>query len=414
MDNQSQHVLIIGYVWPEPDSSAAGRRMMQLISLFRDRGWDITFASASSKTEHMSDLQKEGIDTVEIEVNNSDFDTFIRKLEPTIVLFDRFVTEEQFGWRVAKQCPNALRVLDTEDLHCLRKARRKAVESGRRFKKENLLSEEIAKREIAGILRCDLSLIISEAEMDLLENVFGIDKDLLLYLPFLLDPIDANATGWPDFEERNHFVTIGNFRHAPNWDAVQYLEDEIWPQIRQQLPEAELHVYGAYPHTKAQALHQPDEGFYIEGRAEKAETVVKKARVLLAPLRFGAGLKGKLIEAMQCGTPSVTTGIGAEGISGKMEWPGAVADDPGDIASAAVELYTDKATWQRARQKGVQIINQRFDREKFGPALIERISNLQGALEQHRLKNFTGAMLMHHTMASTEYMSRWIEAKNTS
>ena len=101
----------------------------------------------------------------------------------------RFMIEEQYGWRVMKNCPNALRILDTEDLHCLRKTRHKALKEKRVFSKNDLLKEDITKREIASILRCDLSLMISTFEMDLLQNFFKIDEKLLYHLPFLLSKI---------------------------------------------------------------------------------------------------------------------------------------------------------------------------------------------------------------------------------
>ena len=98
-------VLIIGYVWPEPRSSAAGGHMMQIIESFLQRGWHITFSSPAGIGEHKADLASLGIDEVGIELNNSSFDTFISQLAPDIVLFDRFMMEEQFGWRVEKHCP---------------------------------------------------------------------------------------------------------------------------------------------------------------------------------------------------------------------------------------------------------------------------------------------------------------------
>ena len=104
-------VLIIGYVWPEPRSSAAGGHMMQIIESFLQQGWHITFSSPAGIGEHKADLATLGIDEVSIALNNSSFDTFITELAPDIVLFDRFMMEEQFGWRVEKHCPQALRVL---------------------------------------------------------------------------------------------------------------------------------------------------------------------------------------------------------------------------------------------------------------------------------------------------------------
>jgi glycosyltransferase involved in cell wall biosynthesis len=134
--------------------------------------------------------------------------------------------------------------------------------------------------------------------------------------------------------------------------------------------------------------------------------------VLLAPLRLGAGLKGKLVEAMQCGTPSVTTSIGAEAMHGNLSWCGSIADSPEDFAQAAMQLYSDKTSWEIAQQNGVEIIKQIYPKEELGKAFIQRLEELQANLENHRQQNFIGSMLMHHTLRSTEFMSRWIEAKN--
>lgn len=407
----TQNILIIGTVWPEPNSSAAGSRTLQLIELFQTQNYKITFASAASDSEHAFDVLTLGIEKVKIELNNKSFDEFVSKLQPSIVIFDRFMIEEQFGWRVAENAPDAVRVLDTIDLHCLRQARQLAFKEKRPFTTEDLFSDT-AKREIASILRCDSSLIISDFEMKLLHDYFKVDISLLHYVPFLLDKIEeVTQKSWPLFEERNHFVTIGNFIHEPNWNAVQYLKEEIWPLIRKQLPTAELHVYGAYASQKVNELNNVKEGFLIKGRAEDAMQVVKAAKVCLAPLRFGAGIKGKLVEAMQCGTPSVTTDIGAEGMHGTFEWNGIVANTPQEFADAAVELYSDKTLWQKSQKNGIIIINNFYSKEIHGAKLIEQILNIQKNLKQHRLNNFTGAMLMHHTLGSTKYMSKWIEEK---
>jgi glycosyltransferase involved in cell wall biosynthesis len=411
--NQVQKLLIIGFVWPEPNSSAAGGRMMQLISLFKAQGFGITFASPAQNSDFMVDLQEYEVDKKSIELNNSSFDVFIKELNPSVVLFDRFMMEEQFGWRVTENCPDALRLLDTEDLHCLRLARQKAFKENRSFNTTDLFIEEVAKREIASILRCDLSLMISEFEMELLESAFKIDTSLLYYLPFLLEPIESfEIQELPTFEERKDFIFIGNFLHEPNWNAVQYLKDTIWPLIKKRLPEVVLNVYGAYPSQKVLQLHNAKEGFFIMGRAIDAQEVVQEARVVLAPLRFGAGIKGKLLEAMECGTPSVTTSIGSESMHGDLPWNGFVTDDVTDFVDAAVQLYQDKAIWQKAQQNGISIINQRYSKGLFESEFRAKIEFLRSNLEQHRLSNFMGAMLQHHTLKSTKYMSRWIEEKN--
>jgi hypothetical protein len=413
MHNSQQQVLFIGSVWPEPASSAGGSRTVQLMELFISQGWQLTFASTAATSEHAIDFSKWPVSKVSIQLNDSGFDDFISQLQPTIVVFDKFMIEEQFGWRVAQHCPKALRILDTIDLHCLRTARQKALKEKRDFEQSDLLKEEMAKREIASILRSDISLIISDVEMELLENLFHVDPVLLHYVPFLLDPVtDEVKKNWLDFEARAHFITIGNFLHEPNWNAVLYLKQEIWPFIRKELPGVALHVYGAYGTQKIEALHAPQEGFLIKGRAEDARAVVSKARICVAPLRFGAGIKGKLAEAMQCGTPSVTTDIGAEGMHGKLKWSGSVVNEATAFAKAAVQLYTNKILWNSSQEQGAVIINECYAKKELGKQLLKRILEVKHSLELHRLKNFTGAMLMHHTLSSTKYLSKWIEEKN--
>ena len=183
-----QTVLILGSVWPEPQSSAAGVRMMTLISLFLEQGWKVIYGSAAADSDYCADLSELNVEKIRVQLNDSGFDSYIRDVNPSIVVFDRFMVEEQFGWRVAEQCPDALRILDTEDLHCLRRARRKAFKESREFQAEDLLSSDVARREIASILRSDLSLLISRYELELLKTLFKVDESLLLYLPFLEVP----------------------------------------------------------------------------------------------------------------------------------------------------------------------------------------------------------------------------------
>ena len=124
-------LVIIGSVWPEPQSTAAGSRMLQLISLFQEQKYEVTFMCSAARSDYSFDLAQISVHTLSIQLNNASFDSEIARINPSIVVFDRFMIEEQYGWRVAEQCPNALRILDTEDLHFLRKAREMAYKQNR-------------------------------------------------------------------------------------------------------------------------------------------------------------------------------------------------------------------------------------------------------------------------------------------
>ena len=292
-----------------------------------------------------------------------------------------------------------------------------------------LLHTPMAIREIAAIHRSDLTLMISQVEVELLVNHFNVPKQQLLHLPFMLDAISATEQNQlPNFEQRQHFISIGNFRHAPNWDAVLQLKKHIWPLIRKQLPKAEMHIYGAYPPPKATQLHNAKQGFHIKGWAEDAKAVMQQARVCLAPLRFGAGIKGKLSDAMQCGTPTVTTTIGSEGMlipdnGGLNEcknliWNGEIIDtqemmdNPQAFADAAVKLYQDEEVFKVFQKNGFKLIKQQYDRSYWQAIFVQALLTQQDQLETLRQGNFTGLMLRHHSMKSTQYMAQWIEAKN--
>ena len=402
-------LLVIGYVWPEPNSSAAGTHIMSIMRLFKANGYKVEFCTPCAISEHSIDLKEEGISSSSIELNSDNFDVYIKAYNPDTVLFDRFMMEEQFGWRVESNCPNALKILDTEDLQLLRNARHQALKENRDVSKADLFST-LAKREISAILRCDISLIISSYEMKLLKETFKVDSSLLHHLPFMVN-LDKCPSETKAYEEREHFMTIGNFRHAPNWDVVLHLQ-KIWPLIRKQLPKAQLHIYGSYPPPKATALNNPKTGFLIKGWADDAFEVMENSRVCLAPIRFGAGIKGKLLDAMIMQTPSITSSIGSEGMYEDETWPGFISDDLEEFAKKAVELYNDEKLWNEAKENSTILLKSKYDADILSKKLIEKIDEVYENLEEHRLDNFIGSMLRHHSMASTKYMSQWIEEKN--
>ncbi|MEM8868539.1 MAG: glycosyltransferase [Verrucomicrobiota bacterium] len=394
--------LIIGKVWPEPASSAAGSRTLALIDAFKTAGWPVHFASAAQFSDYSEQLERPGLTTHRIEVNDSSFDRWIQELDPELVVFDRFMTEEQFGWRVETQCPNARRVLDTSDLHCLRAARREALLQQTPLE----LFNETALREIASIYRSDLSLIISEVELQILLEQFQVPPAQLCYLPLLAGPPMEKV---PAFSEREHFVMIGNYLHEPNWDAVRWCRHEIWPLIRKALPSAELHLYGAYEPDKARQLADLKLGVRCCGRAERSMRTLAQYRVNLAPLRFGAGQKGKVVDGFCAGTPTIATPVAAESMNGPIEWGCPMHDDPSDFAAVAAKVYTDPELWSHIQQQGYEIRAERLDATHWKPVLIEALTRLDPS---QRRDCFIGRMLRHHQHRSTEFMSRWIEAKN--
>ncbi|NNC34344.1 MAG: glycosyltransferase family 4 protein [Croceitalea sp.] len=405
--------LFLGYVWPELKTTAAGHRMMQLIQAFQEQQYQITFASTAQPTPYSHDLQALDIVTEPIALNDESFDTFIKTLAPDVVIFDRFMVEEQFGWRVAEYLPQAIRILNTEDLHSLRDAREKCLKETKKFSQTHWLHTEKTKREVASIYRSDLSLLVSTYEMDLLINHVNMHKSLLMHMPLFYEAVSEQTfKNWPSFDERQDFIMVGNGKHAPNVDAIKHLNKYIWPLIRKQLPSARIQCYGAYLPQQVKELHKPKAGFIVKGWVEDLPGVMQHARVQLAPLRFGAGIKGKLLESMRNGLPFITTSIGVEGMCDEQDWSASLADEPEEFANKAVSLYQNQRSWTKIQLEGIAVLNRCFAKERHSQRLFSVLADIQSNPTAHRSQNFIGAMIQQQTMASTKYMAKWIEAKN--
>ncbi|MFK3772256.1 glycosyltransferase [Pseudomonas sp. NPDC089406] len=394
------HLLAIGLSWPAPQACSAGRHLLHILEQFRRHGWRVTFACPGPPGEHKADLTALGIDE---HIMASDDCAFAAA---DAVLFDGYHSEERYGRQLRQQQPGALNLLLTCGLESLRDARqqllrRRLVEGldpndfralfatpGPELYRQ-MAAAPLALRELAALWRCDLALVASDAELDLLVNGFGVPDYLLHHCPPVAEPLTMLRT----YAERAHFITLGNLSQPANIDALLWIRHNLWPMLRRRLPDAQLHIHGANPSAKVQALHAPDEGLHFKGWVADSDAAMAGARVCLAPLRSGAGVKGQLLDALRCGTPSVTTAIGTEGMQGQQPWPGRVEGTAEALAKAAVELYSDEAAWKRAQDACAPLLRLRFDPKRHGSELVGRVEHSLGQLDELRLFNFTGAML---------------------
>ncbi|WP_226664154.1 glycosyltransferase [Microbulbifer aggregans] len=404
MSTSAKRALLIAKQWPEPNSTAAGRRTLDILQLLKEAGYQVDIGSPAQPTPFQA---KTGYGEHQIEVNDESFDHWVRVLAPSVVIYDRFMMEEQFGWRVREQCPNAITLLDTSDFHSLREARHQALKSGQPLN----LFHPTAEREIAAMARCDLTIMISQVELDLLRQYFYLPEWQLHYLPFLVREL-PDQKAQPGFEERQHLVMIGGFKHAPNRDATIWFAEEIWPKLHGLLPGVECHVYGAYSDHAMHRLSDPTTGFRVHGRTEDALATLARYRLNLAPLRFGAGQKGKILEGWLSGTPTITTPIGAESMAPDDAWGYTLSDAPDQFAATAARLYQKKSAWLSARDAGNRALERGFSYSDHAGAFVERLEEIAANLEAHRNRNIWGRILRRTEHRAEEFMSRWIEAKN--
>ncbi|MGA9238472.1 glycosyltransferase [Robiginitalea sp.] len=407
-DTGYKSLLVIGHQWPEPKATGAGVRMLWLLNGFLQEGFHIVFGCASGSGDYRFDLGKLGITEVKIKLNDTSFDSFLQKNRFTHVLFDRFLTEEQFGWRVRDNLPGAQVLLDTEDLHSLRHSREDVLRRGGEWSVADWVEHPIFYREVASMFRSDLSLIISKPEMELLRAEVPHLREKLVYLPFGMD--GPAAVSGVNFHKRSDFVFVGNGKHPPNRDAITYLKTDIWPRIRKRLPDAELQIYGAYLPNQILQMHTPGEGFQVRGWAPELQPVLSTPRLLLAPLRFGAGIKGKILKASVFGLPVMGTSLAFEGIMEADNTLPFVADSAEQFAEKAVALYTHTTEWEQALGQQQQASKAHFNTS---------FNTLTGAMDSHpqrykslpRETRIIQNLLRNEAFGRLRYLSRWIEAK---
>lgn len=404
--------LIFSTVFPEPSSSAAGVRQMQWIRILLEFSDRVVLASPSAlKSERDWGYQPmpAGVELISLPLNDWSLVDWIRELAPSIVLFDRFITEEQFGPLVRDAVPGALRLLETQDLHFLRRAR------GDSLKEMTSFQSETALRETASILRSDHSFVVSSYEARLLSREFGIDPAAVDWIPFAYP--EGEGTGAEgDFNSRSGFQFIGNFRHAPNLDGLRWFRKEVWPLVRKRLPGVEWKIHGAYPSAEVVQWHHPKEdGIRVVGGVKELSDAFQGVRVNLAPLRFGAGVKGKLLDGFHHGVPAVSTPVGAEGLmltEDRSAFPGLVIDSVQDWVEACVRLHEDRLLWTESRKRARALMLDLYSSEKVTLQFRTRLSEILARHERGETPRWISRILRDEFQTGRKYFSKWIEAKN--
>ena len=417
-------------VWPEPSSSAAGVRLDYLIRLFIREGFELHLSSTAEQGPYSALYEDlDGVYRHNLDPNSSEISVKLAQINPDVVVFDRYPTEEQFSWHVMEACPKAIRILDTEDLHGLRRARQLTLEElenkgglthlyvAEHEIKPTSVYNTIALREMVSMHRSDLSLVVSDVELSYAQKYYGIPINQLMYLPILSSRL-FEPFGPLNNDMSTNACFIGNFKHVPNRDAVHFLRYQLWPHINKALSgqgdaNSECHIYGAYMDAKMERLHNPSIGFHMMGRVDDVYSTMAGYGVLLAPLRFGAGVKGKILDAISVELPVVTTPTGSEGLSVHLDgvdFPGYLAKTVEEFKQSAVKCLSTSAQnrWNFPDHKKLV---QRLDTE-YGNAFIAQVNNLIEGKNgiQHPIK----LMLEQNSQLAHRYLSKYIQLKNES
>lgn len=362
-----RRALVVDNYMVTPDKESGSLRMSNLFAILQDLGFEVTFSAANLEAPepYVSELQGRGIEVL--------YRPYVRSLKRHLVahgaLYDLVILSRADA--AAAVMPHARRygvnarvVYDTVDLHFLREERLAA------------LTGDASARRVAAHRRCqelslideaDDTLVVSDAELALLRAE---RPEARLHRVSNIHRILGSDT---PFEERRDILFIGAFAHPPNTDAVRWLASEILPRVRAELPDLQCHVIGANPPAEILSLVAP--GLILHGYVPDVAPFFSQCRLSVAPLRYGAGVKGKVNQSLAHGLPVVVTSPAAEGMYLKDGESALIADDADAFASAVVRLYSDRGLWNRLSMAGLVVMEAHFSFAAARRALAEIVGD---------------------------------------
>jgi glycosyltransferase involved in cell wall biosynthesis len=338
-----------------PDQDSGSVRVQGVLKTTREHGCKVTFIADNLeyKSPYVEDLQQLGVEvrywpelrSIEdyLEQEGAFFD---------VIVLSRYYVAEKHIAAVRKHAPQALVALDTHDLHYLRLRRLAELEPSAAHTRA---AEEAYAKEMAIMQACDVTLVVSPVEQDLLaKEQPGLDVRVFTNIHEVADRVPPHAG-------RSGMMFVGGYRHPPNIDAVLWYAKEVLPLVKQRLPGIKTYIIGS--NAPAEITDLADEALEIVGFVPDMTPYLESVRVSISPLRYGAGVKGKINQAMAHGLPVVGTSPSVEGMFLRDGVEVLVADTPEEFASAIERLHNDAELWDRLSQASLDNVRTYFSAE---------------------------------------------------
>jgi glycosyltransferase involved in cell wall biosynthesis len=349
-------ILVLDSVTPTPDQDAGSFFTFRVLKALQTLGHQITFVpkNYSYDKNYTNALQRIGVEclysphfkniTAVLDFR-SDFD---------FVLAYRYHVLGPVYAEIRLRMPTARIIFDNVDLHFLREEREAVLRGSRRLKISSALTRAT---ELELIAKVDCTSVHTKAESEIIKSYLPVGN--IVEFPYVAEVHRSRV----QFEDRHDILFLGGFLHMPNIDAVKTFAESVWPLLVQRLPEhARFVIVGASPPEAIQAL--AGSRILVTGYVEDLQRYLDSARVLVAPLRYGAGIKGKVIQSLCYGTPSVITSIAAEGIGLVSGRETIIADDGQDFAEQVLRIYSDRALWLSLQAAGYEFVETNFSWER--------------------------------------------------
>jgi GT2 family glycosyltransferase/glycosyltransferase involved in cell wall biosynthesis len=340
-----KNILVIDHHLPMPDRDSGSLRMFQILKLLHQLGHSVTFIpdNLADIPPYTSELQKRGIKVLNhpyikkvrdyLIANGSEFD---------VVVLSRCQFARKHITDVRRYAPQSRIIFDTVDLHFLREESQARLTGDPEVRRK---AQETKQQESELIDQSDETWVVSRTEQQLLEEKWP-EKSIQL----VSNIVDVSGSKTP-FTLRRDWLFIGGFQHPPNTDAVLFFIKEIYPLLSERLGDAKFYIIGDKAPPEIVAL--ASEKIIVAGLQRDARSFFDSVRLSVAPLRFGAGVKGKINQSMAFGVPVVATSVAVEGTDLCDREEILVADEPEEFARALIELYESEELWNRLSENGI-------------------------------------------------------------
>ena len=347
-----KNILVIDHYVPEFDKDSGSCRMFHILKILTELGHKVTFIGDNLlKSEPYTEiLQQCGVEV--------QYAPYIRSVEEflikngkyfDIVILSRAHIADKHILMIKKYCTKAKVIFDTVDLWYLREMRRAKVEGDEKLLKKAM---ELKSLEFRLAKMSNLTIVTSPAEKEIIMR-----EDPSIHVKVIPNIHEVNLPK-KGFFERNDLMFLGGFAHPPNVDAIKHFLREVFPIIKRKIPNVKLYVVGSNPPKEIKKLSSID--VIVTGYVEDLSQYFESCRVFIAPLRYGAGLKGKIGESMAHGLPVVTTSIGAEGMELNHGENALIADEPEEFAKCVITLYSDKELWDRISKNSIRHVEKNY------------------------------------------------------